>query len=99
MPQVTGPGPSTIGSDRTHKSRSGKFRRRLPGFGNRHSLRNHLKIYGQAEHTVLENHPDERMDGIPLERRRMLAAEMLLRSERPMEISRRTGLSLPTLRN
>ncbi|WP_409077085.1 winged helix-turn-helix domain-containing protein [Paraburkholderia sp. FT54] len=39
------------------------------------------------------------MDEIPLERRRMLAAEMLLRSERPMEISRRTGLSLPTLRN
>jgi transposase len=39
------------------------------------------------------------MDEIPLERRRILAAEMLLRSERPTEISRRTGLSLPTLRN
>lgn len=38
------------------------------------------------------------MDRIPLARRRAMAAELLLKGERPTAISRKTGLSLPTVR-
>ncbi|WP_168788763.1 winged helix-turn-helix domain-containing protein [Paraburkholderia aromaticivorans] len=38
------------------------------------------------------------MERIPLARRKALAAELLLKGERPTDISRKTGLSFPTLR-
>jgi transposase len=40
----------------------------------------------------------DRMERIPLGRRRELAAELLLKGERPTDISRKTGLSFPTIR-
>jgi transposase len=40
----------------------------------------------------------DRMDRIPLARRRAAAAELLLKGERPTAIARETGLSMPTLR-